>query len=193
MSAITGIMLSDGHIALRTLSSNARFAFNQSGKPEKLEYFNLVFNLMKPFCTLNYLPYFQKWEDKRRNNATYTSISLTTMQLPCFTKLRHIWYKKGIKIVPLNIQELLTPIALAHWIMGDGSKLNLGLHLSVYAFSSSDVDLLVKALTNRYKLVCTIHNTKNGPRIYINKNSTDIVRSIVLPHLVPSMYYKLNI
>jgi hypothetical protein len=77
--------------------------------------------------------------------------------------------------------------------MGDGSKLNLGLHLSVYAFSSSDVDLLVKALTNRYKLVCTIHNTKNGPRIYINKNSTDIVRSIVLPHLVPSMYYKLNI
>jgi hypothetical protein len=52
MSAITGMMLSDGHIALRALSINARFIFVQSAKSTKQEYFNLVLNLMKPFVLL---------------------------------------------------------------------------------------------------------------------------------------------
>ena len=103
MSAITGMMLSDGHIALRTLNSNARFIFAQSGKSNKQEYFNLVLNLMKPFCTIDYIPYFKEWIDNR-NNITYSSISLTTMQLPCFTSLHSIWYLNKIKRIPLNIQ-----------------------------------------------------------------------------------------
>jgi hypothetical protein len=77
--------------------------------------------------------------------------------------------------------------------MGDGSKQNEGLHLSVYAFSSSYIDLLVNALSNKYNLKCTIHSTNKGPRIYLDKASTNIIRTIVLPHIVPSMYYKLGI
>jgi hypothetical protein len=59
------------------------------------------------------------------------------MQLPCFNDLRALWYENGVKILPSNIQKLFTPIALAHWIMADGSKQNEGLHLSVYAYTSS--------------------------------------------------------
>jgi hypothetical protein len=67
-------------------------------------------------------------------------------------------------------------LSLAHWIMGDGSKQNEGLHLSVYAFSQSNVEILTDALKNRYGLHCTIHATESGPRIYINKNSVNILR-----------------
>lgn len=191
MSAITGMMLSDGHIAQRSITGNARFVFVQSGKPAKREYFNFVLTLLIPFCSANYTPYIKEWYDNKQDKM-YNSISLTTMQLPCFTVLRSLWYKEAIKIVPLNIQELLTPIALAHWIMGDGSKQNEGLHLSVYAFSQSNVDLLTDALKNRYGLHCTIHTTERGPRIYINKNSVNILRPIILAHIVPSMQYKLS-
>lgn len=115
------------------------------------------------------------------------------MQLPCFIELRSIWYLEKVKIVPSNIKELLTPIALAHLIKGDGSKHNEGLHLNVYSFSTSEVDLLVGALTNNFNISCSLHNTDKGPRIYINKSSTNILRLLVVEHFVPSMKYKLGI
>ena len=81
------------------------------------EYFNFVLTLLITFCSANYTPYIKEWSDNKQDKM-YSSISLTTMQLPCFTVLR------GPLPRTLNIQELLTPIALAHWIMGDGSKQN---------------------------------------------------------------------
>lgn len=90
---------------------------------------------MLPFCTIGYVPYSKTWKDSR-HNVGYRSISLTFMQLPCFIELRSILYLDKVKIVPFNIKYLLTPIALAHLIMGDGSKHNEGLHLSVYSFSN---------------------------------------------------------
>ncbi len=136
---------------------------------------------MYPFCTIGYVPYSKFWKDSR-NNVEYSSIYLTTMQLPCFTTLRSIWYVDNIKI----------PIALAHWIMGDGNKHNEGLHLSVYLFSTSDVELLVSALTNKFNLTCSLHNTDKGSRININKALTDILRPLVVEHFVPTMKYKLG-
>ena len=53
--------------------------------------------------------------------------------------------------------------------MGDESKNNEGLHLSVDSFSTSYVDLLVSALINNFNIYCSLHNTKKGARIYINK------------------------
>ena len=192
MKCITGMMLSDGHIQQRSITGNGRFIFAQSGKPEKREYFNLVLELMKPFCSANYVPYTKEGIDVRSNTIN-SSISLTTMQLPCFTSLHNIWYSNNIKIVPLNIKEMLTPLALAHWIMGDGSKQNEGIHLSVYAFSTSDVELLITALNERYNLECSIHLTDRGSRIYINKKSMEILRPLVSDHIVPSMKYKIGL
>lgn len=108
------MLLSDGHIAQRSSKSgNARFTFSQSGKPEKREYFDFVLSLMLPFYSIGYRPYIKNWVDFRYNTS-YTSITLTTLTLPCFAELRALWYLNGIKIVPQNIIELLTPIALAH-------------------------------------------------------------------------------
>lgn len=192
MPCITGIMLSDGHIQQRSITGNSRFIFAQSGKPEKHEYFNLVLEIMRPFCNANYVPYAKEWIDIR-SNTIYSSISLTTMQLPCFTSLRNIWYSNSIKIVPLNIKEMLTPLALAHWIMGDGSKQNEGIHLSVYAFTPSDVELLITALNERYNIKCSIHDTEKGARIYVNKKNMEILKPLVSSHIVPSMKYKIGL
>nr|YP_008082076.1 LAGLIDADG endonuclease family protein [Rhizoctonia solani]AGK45454.1 LAGLIDADG endonuclease family protein [Rhizoctonia solani] len=46
-----------------------------------------------------------------------------TFTMPYFTRLFNAWYTnidgKCIKVIPSGIAKLLTPIALAHWIMRD--------------------------------------------------------------------------
>ena len=188
-------MVSDGHIQRRSLTANARFIFNQSGKIEKRPYFELVYNLFKLYCTKNSEFYLRTWIDKKTNRE-YSSISFATMQLPCFTKIHSLWYKNGKKIVPLNIKELLTPIGLAHWIMGDGSRHNLGLHLSVYAFSNEEVEILIDVLKTKFNLKCSIHKLSSiggKPRIYIWEESIIELRLLVSPYIIPSMLYKIQI
>jgi len=54
--------------------------------------------------------------------------------------------------------------------MGDGSRQNKGLHLSVYAFTIEDVKLLINVLETKFDLKCSIHKHStigNKPRIYI--------------------------
>jgi len=48
-----------------------------------------------------------------RTKKTYSAISFTTMQLPCFNEYRVLFYDLNKKIVPENIRELLTPRGLA--------------------------------------------------------------------------------
>lgn len=76
--------------------------------------------------------------------------------------------------------------------MGDGSKQNSGLHLSVYAFTDKDVQLLVDALV-KMGLECTIHMHTKGPRIYIPKGSMAHLIELVSPFMVPDMMYKLSL
>jgi hypothetical protein len=121
LDAFIGIILSDGCLSRRGPNQNARFLFCQSGKPEKSEYFQLVFNLFIPFMSpasvqaggicrsilpsINSLPTWAK---------LYTKISLSTLALPCFTHYHTLFYVNGVKVVPECIIELLTPCGLAH-------------------------------------------------------------------------------
>ena len=67
-----------------------------------------------------------------------------------------------IKIIPYNIYDLLTPIALAHWIMDDGVKRNKGLVLCTDSFSISDVVRLSNVLRIKYGLNTTITRFKEN-------------------------------
>jgi len=53
MSAITGMMLSDGHIGQRSITGNHRCMFVKSGKLDKRDYFNFVLTLLITFCSAN--------------------------------------------------------------------------------------------------------------------------------------------
>lgn len=75
--------------------------------------------------------------------------------------------------------------------MCDGSKQNSGVHLSVYAFTDSDVQLLIQALNNM-GLKSSVHIHNAGPRIYIWTESMPLLCQLVEPYMVPSMMYKLS-
>ena len=101
----------------------------------------------------------------------------------------------GIKCIPepAVIYELLTPIALAYWIIGDGSYARGGVLLSTDSFSVPDVIRLINVLMIRYNLKCTLQYSNGKPRILISATSIGTLKSIVLPHMHPSITYKLGL
>jgi len=116
-----------------------------------------------------------------------------TRSYPVFTELHRNFYSNGIKIVPLNIYELLTPVALAHMIMGDGASREYGLNLCTDSYTISDVIKITNVLTIRYGLKCTLQEKRsNQYRIYIRSSSMPLLKSIVSPYMHSSMMYKLS-
>lgn len=65
-----------------------------------------------PFCVKDYIPQSRIVRDNR-TKKTYSAISFTTMQLPCFNEFKEMFYELNVKRVPSNIYELLTPRGLA--------------------------------------------------------------------------------
>jgi hypothetical protein len=99
-----------------------------------------------------------------------------------------------VKIVPSDIYDYLTPVTLAHWIMGDGKIHSHGLILCTDSFTNQDVARLINVLIIRYGLNCTMIGYKAGaPNIYIRYESMDLLRSIVTPYMLPIFYYKIHL
>ena len=137
--------------------------------------------------------YLRSWEDSR-SNKQYEALQFATMALPCFNMFRDIFYSNGKKVVPSNIDELLTDIGLAHWIMDDGVKRNKGLVLCTDSFSISDVVRLSNVLRIKYGLNTIITGfTNNKPRIYILPESMPNLIKLVKYYILKSFWYKLHL
>jgi hypothetical protein len=183
---IIGIALGDAHI-YRNKTENASLHIEQAYKKE--EYLNHLYDLLKDFCKSQ--PVIRARTDKR-SGEVHQSIRFTTRQLPCFTQLHDLFYNNGTKIVPLNIEDLITSVCLAYWAMDDGGKAGSGFHYNTHSFSLSEVQMLSSALLNKFGLINTIQSSKNGHRIYITSKSMNNFRTLVKPHFQASMLYKLD-
>lgn len=109
---LIGILFGDAHIVRRSPTANARLVYVQTAIKHK-EYFDYVFSFFLPFCVNDYKPQSRLVVDNR-TRKTYSAISFTTMQLPYFNEYRELFYDLNRKkIVPENINKLLTPCGLA--------------------------------------------------------------------------------
>jgi len=87
---LIGILLGDGHIVRRSPTANSRLVYAQTAVAHK-EYFDYVLSFFISFCAKDYIPQLRTVTEKS-NNKTYTAISFTTMQLPCFNEFREKFY-----------------------------------------------------------------------------------------------------
>nr|YP_010608765.1 hypothetical protein PNX16_mgp006 [Drechslerella dactyloides]WAN89845.1 hypothetical protein [Drechslerella dactyloides] len=165
-------------------SKNARLCFKQSTKNSPYVWF--VFFILSHYCSS-----FPHVTTGIRKGKPFSGLAFQTRQLPCLTDIYNLFYINKIKIVSSNIYELLTPVALAHWIMGDGSAVNKGLVLCTDSFSLEETTLLLNVLVIKYELDCTLWKQGSGWRIYITRRSMPNLRSIVTKDMHPSMLYKL--
>ena len=112
-----------------SLIGNSRF-MPKTLRVQHLNSFYHVLELFKPYLSKDFKIKPKSFIDKR-TNVSYSSVNFATLSLPCFNYYRNLFYNSdGLKVVPYNIYELLTPRSLAYWIMDDGSLQNKGLHLN---------------------------------------------------------------
>lgn len=185
---IIGSMLGD--LNINKQHNNARLRFEQGLIHEA--YIIALYNLFKNYCPSGIVPL--KRNPDHRTGVVYTNLRFITYSLPCFNYYYDLFYVNGVKIVPLNIGELLTPEGLAYWAMDDGCKKGKNFYLSTDSYTLSEVELLIKVLQENFDLNCTYHmRSKDRYRIYIRTDSMDKFRSLVTPHFHSSMMYKLTV
>ena len=103
------------------------------------------------------------------------------------------FYNGKIKIVPLDL-SLLTPLALAHFVMQDGSRgTSKGLYLCTDSFTYADVKRLSQYLIDKYDFKCSIHKSGKNYRIYILAKSVEKIKILILPFMHCTMTYKLGV
>lgn len=186
-SIMVGLILSDAWIKFSSKTSkNALLGFAQSQVNSK--YFLFVFFSLNHYCSS-----YPLITVKNRSGAKIIGLQFETRSMPCITELYSLFYSEKVKVVPENIYNMLTPVALAHLIMGDGSKIRHGLLICTDSYKLVDVIRLMNVLMIRYRLNCTIrvHN-QNYYRIYINQSSMALLVDIVSSYMHYSMVYKLN-
>lgn len=111
-----------------------------------------------------------------------------------FNWIRDIFYFEDKKIVPKNISDYLSPLALAIWIQDDGGKASSGLKICTNSFTYEEVKFLAEVLKDKYGFKVTVNKAGalNQYVLYFSKNSMGDLAKVVKPYMHPSMYYKLN-
>lgn len=185
---LIGVLLSDGWLSYASVKHKSpRLGFEQTFS--KSSYVWSVYWALSHYCYS--LP---KYIIRVRNALQTSSVSFATRSLPRFVEFYNLFYLNGKKVLPENIYHLLTPIALAHLIMGDGSAKSHGLIICTDSYSVFEVIRLMNVLMIRYRLDCRLRNHgPNQPRIYISKHSMDQLRRIVQPFMHSSMLYKIDL
>ncbi len=90
----------------------------------------------------------------------------------------------------------MTPVVLAHLIMGDGNLKPKDNIIRIYtnSFSKEDVERLGIAITKKLGIIVKVVSDRNNQyMITISINQLELVRSIILPYMHPSMVYKLGL
>jgi len=186
---IIGIIISDAYLRIPTKThKNARLQIGQSKAHSS--YLWSVFCSLSPLCASIPVAY-----TSVRNGVLCYGVRFDTRCLPVFTELHSMFYdSKGCKILPpLDILiKILTPVALAHIIMGDGTRQGSGLTICTDSFTVEEVVRIMTVLYVRYDIDSTINYHNGNPRIYIRASSMPTLRNLVCPYMHPSFLYKLG-
>lgn len=197
ISLIVGSVLGDTHLEKRKIGKGTRIIFEQSNKNvEYLMWFHSYLS-SRGYCNEKK----PKLHKRIKKDGIFFYYRINSYTFSSFNWIHDMFYKasldagnKFIKIMPKNIDEYLTPFAMAVWFMDDGSKLGKGVKIATNNFTYEEIIFICEVLYKKYNLIVKPHITgKNkGYIIYIKSNSMPIFSKLVKPYMIPSMYYKLG-
>lgn len=189
---LIGCLLGDANLQTENDRTwRARFIHKAIHEP----YIRHKYDILSSYC--NTEPKYSSYLDDR-TQKTYSRYQFNTLTSSDFRFLAGMFYiqENGlwVKRVPKNIKKFLTPRALAYWYMDDGALKWKGhsnaVRLCTDSFSYSDVCLLKSVLEENFNLKCSIQKKDGMSRISILEESYLELRTLILPYLLPCMYYK---
>lgn len=128
-----------------------------------------------------------------KKGKIYYSIKSRTYNFTSFNWIHDLFYYKNKKRIPICIQNYLTPLALAIWIMDDGSKYGSGLRISTNNFLLNEIEILKRTIKLNFNIECNIVKQYENQYIltFPAKEMKKLV-DIIKPHMCESMNYKLG-
>lgn len=188
LSVIIGSLLGNGYANARTIEGT-RISYRQSDVHKEYLFWLYDFFFQRGYCS-NLKP--RKYTRKLKGKEFY-GYEFNTFTFRSFNWIHKLFYKKGIKYINPNLEPYLTPLALAIWIMDDGTWTDNGVRIATNLFKIEEVKILGNILVKLYGLNYTIQTIEGRHSIYITKESIPKLRNLVLLHIIPSMKYKLGI
>lgn len=193
ISVIYGLLLGDGYANCRS-GEGVRISIKQSIVHKEYLFWLYKFFNSRGYCS-NLEPRLYKRTIKDYDKIYY-GYEFSTFTFRSFNWIYKSFYVNGgKKKVPLNIELYLTPLSLAVLISDDGTYTNAGVRIATNAFEKHEVEFLGEIIKKKFDLDYTIQKLsyKNQYSLYIKKNSMVKLRELILPHLHPSMHYKVGI
>jgi len=129
--------------------------------------------------------------DQRLGGQRYPCVQFVTRTAAVFSEWHARFYDGRRKRVPSDIAAMLTPLSMAVWYMDDGGADYAGLDLQTHSFEPEETEHLVAALAQRFGIQARTRANKGRRIIYIPASEVGALRSVVEPHMVPELRYKL--
>ena len=188
-SVLIGSILGDGTLQLGERGANANFK-TEHGLVQK-EYVYWKYNILKPWVFTEPKISYRYKESRERYAKSYW---FRTVRHPTLTEFHKRFYENGKKMIPKDIAGDIDALALAVWVMDDGSLNSNQLDISTYSFTLQDIYLLIDALKSNFGLSSKYYRDRDkGYRMYFNKTETRKLISLIKPHVIPNIDYKIRI
>jgi hypothetical protein len=170
---------------LTKISNNVRLSNKKGRTPSNEPY---AFRQEKYFYERDYTSNLKP--NLYKEKSGYEFYNARTVKFTSLAYLYDLWYPLPNirKIVPIELKEYLTPLALAIWFMDDGSFQNGGEKFTTQSFTYQECLFLAELLKEKYSLKVTVNKfIENQFYSYIWKQSIPKFRELVSPYLIYSM------
>jgi len=190
---IIGTMLGDASLEVTHTSINARINIEHSSKQR--DYVNWKYNIIEPYVSRSGI-----WHRTRLlSGKSHDMYGFRTICHPIFTNMWNIFYDRGVKVVTNEIANSLSPLSIATWLMDDGGRNGNCVIFCTHSFTPPEIDRLRKVLQYKYNIYTTKQSAgyRKGSNqkcyvIYVLKKSMNTLYDLVVPHIIPSMMYKIE-
>lgn len=180
-SVLIGTMLGDG--GLRYRGKECRLHIKHSLK--QLSLVDYKWHVFEPIISMKIRCFCQKVGIKDYNFAEFV-----TLTHPIFTYYYQLFYKNSKKVVTEEVAKLIDPLALAVWIMDDGSAEYAGLSIQTHSFSTSEVSLLIESIKKNIGIQASMRRNKGKYIIYFPFKTLCDLKGKLGKYILPEFNYK---
>lgn len=199
LQALIGQLLRDGHVELYSSGNGRRVKWT----------FGQHYEVYAKYLESLFRRYLQSgvYSGTRKvGNKAYRRFQLSTISFPFFINLHTMFYVYNaelatyVKIVPSFINEIMSPIVLAHMIIGDGNfhPTQHYVRIMTNSYTLAECQMLRDAITNIGIVTKVMKDKvgKNGEQQYlltIRKSQIGNLQLLVGKHLHESFLYRVGL
>lgn len=185
-SVLIGSLLGDACLSRNGKAYRVRFDHSQSACEYALWKQQLLTDFATPLRTVSVYD--------KRTGKVYYHVRFDTRTLPEFGWYAQRFLDQSRKVVPPDIETLMTELALAVWYMDDGHRRRdcNALRINTHAFTLPEIERLKQMLECRFGVHSTIHLVVRNQRVlYIPSSSAKRFCELIRVYVPPCMGYKL--